>query len=649
MSTGIQDRPGTHQRKAHNRFRARWPVLLGVIVLTYLVCAVFFPLLNFQFIDYDVRSQIFDNQHIKGLTAKNVKHIFTSRCVTSYYPVRTLTFAADYELWGLNPGGFKLTNGLIHLTNVLLVFWLVLRLFRRPTEGDESRGGWWDVVVATFSAGIFAVHPVVVEPVAWVPGREELLMTLGALGCIHFHITARRFGEEPGRARWAMACHAAAAFCCAAACLSNAVAAVIPLVILAWDLLTLTRPTARKLFGGTAVLWVLGLTTIVLKQVGSYYVGVSEADPSSAQHAIGVLRVYCQNLRTFVWPTDLALAYPPFELGSFLEAEVILGGIAIALTGLILWTVRRQKLVLFGLLWFGLALAPSSQVMVHHIPRADRFLYLPLAGLAVAIALGVRPLGRLLKNRVALGGVIAVGVCGLLVLDTLSIAQVSTWEDEITVFQQALKVGPRNAMVHYSLADRLAVRGHSRLAAQTYREAMRLHPDDERILINYAWLLASCNDDQIRDFPAAIDFAEQACRLTEWEEPKYLQALASIHFAFADSLAKQGELGQVSENYAKAVDAMLRLALRLATFPEKRFRRPDEAVQLAKRACQLMGRPSSLQLSNLAEVYAETGRFDEAISTMQRAIGLAHAAGDQQRLAELRRRLRLYQSRGSGP
>ena len=69
-----------------------------------------------------------------GLTVENLGHIFTSRCTKSYYPVRTLTFAVDHEIWGLHPGGFKLTNGLIHLGNVFLVFWLNLKTLLWPTE-----------------------------------------------------------------------------------------------------------------------------------------------------------------------------------------------------------------------------------------------------------------------------------------------------------------------------------------------------------------------------------------------------------------------------------------------------------------------------------------------------------------------------------
>ena len=223
------------------------PKLFALCALAYLVCVVFFPVVTFEFIESDVSNHVVHNPYIRGLTAENLWHIFTSRCLTSYYPVRTLTYAADYQVWGLDPTGFKLTNGLIHLAIVLLALWLVLRLFDHPISMVRSPGRYWDLAVATFSAGIFAVHPVVVEPVTWVAGREELLMTLGALGCIHFHLTARRLSDEGGKPRRATACWVAAAVCCAAACLSNAVAAVIPLLIVACDLLTLIEATLSSI------------------------------------------------------------------------------------------------------------------------------------------------------------------------------------------------------------------------------------------------------------------------------------------------------------------------------------------------------------------------------------------------------------------
>ena len=234
--------------------RDRQPTLVGVICLTCLVGLVFFPIVGFEFADLDVREQVIYNPHVQGLTVENLGHIFTSRCITSYYPVRTLSFAVDYHFAGLDPGQFKLTNGLIHLVNVLLVYGLVLRLSRRYSSADGAPGAWRDVCFATFSAGVFAVHPVVVEAVIWVPGREELLMAMGALGCIRFHLTARRLEEDRGRAA-AAACYAGAAFCCAVACLSSAVGAVIPLLIVAWDLLSPARPKLLRIVYGTSAIW----------------------------------------------------------------------------------------------------------------------------------------------------------------------------------------------------------------------------------------------------------------------------------------------------------------------------------------------------------------------------------------------------------
>ena len=206
------------------RGSARWPILLAAGALACLVAAVFFPILGFEFVDIDVGQQVVDNPYIRGLSGENLKHIFTSPCVYSYYPIRSLSFAVDYQIWGLNPTGFKLTNGLVHLANVLLVFWLMERLFRHPVLSDGSPNTWREVSLAAFSAAIFAVHPVVVEPVAWVAGREELLMTL---------------------------------------------AAVIPLLIVAWDVLTLSRPRFRKILGGTSALWGISAAAIVIKKLAA--------------------------------------------------------------------------------------------------------------------------------------------------------------------------------------------------------------------------------------------------------------------------------------------------------------------------------------------------------------------------------------------
>lgn len=565
--------------------RNRWWTLLGAIALMCLVAVVFFPIVGYEFVDYDVRVQVLENRYIRSLSLENLKHVLTSRCITSYYPVRTLSFAVDYYLWGLNPGGFKLTNGLIHLANVLLVYWLVTRLFHRPDAAGYSSSAWWDRFVATCSAGVFAIHPVVVEPVAWVAGREELLMTLGALGCLHFHISGRRLAvpsvgdrRSPtewagGRLRAAVACHAAAALCCAAACLSNAVGAVIPLLIVAWDLVTLSRPRLRRIIYATSALWVIAMATMAIKRLGADRDLVAgQVGAFSAERLALILNMYWLNLQTLVWPTQLAVNYPGPRPESFLDAEVVLGATAAGLTCGALWLCRRQRLVLFGLLWFCLALGPTSQIMPHHVPRADRFLYLPLVGLVVSMAIGVRPVKTALAGRVTGVVIAAVGVLSFLGL--LSACQVRTWRNSASMWENCLKVDPHNALAHGGLADKLSEAGQFDQAIQHYRLALRLDPNNLETLKNFALLLAVCPREELRDHELALRLAERACELIDRPDPV---AVAAV---------------------------MVR-----------------------------------------AEVHAQAGRPDMAIAAVEEAIAMAQAAGEVELAEQLRGRLELYQSR----
>jgi len=631
---------------------ARWPTLLALIALAYLVFAVFYPMLGFEFVDLDVASQVVRNPQIQRLSAENLKEIFTSWCVTSYYPIRTLSYAVDHQIWGLNPKGFKLTNALIHLANVLLVFWLILRLYRHPAMAHGSPKRWWAVSVAGFSAAIFAVHPVVVEPVVWVAGREELLMALGALGCIHFHLTARRLGEDGGKRPQAVVCHACAALCCAVACLSNAVAAVIPLLIVSWDLLTLAPPRLRRLLYGTSTLWAISGATIVLKKLGQS-MEPSRPDVAlvSLERLMRVLNVYWLNLKTLAWPTHLTIDYPRVVPQSFRDEGVILGGLAVGLTCAVLWSLRRRKLALFGLLWFGLALAPSSQIIPHHLARADRFLYLPLAGLAVAAAAGLRPLGSVLRNRPAVGTVIAAGLLVLLGLDKLSAARLQTWRDSLSMWKECVRTNPNNAYAHACLADSLSEKGRFDLAIPHYRSSLSIDPDGKTAINNYAFRLATWPDERLRDYKAAIRLARYGCEQTKWGDPQLCHTLAVAHMNFASALRRDRRFDLAIKNYNKAIEAnpdyevpLFNLALLLATCSDPKFRRPEEAVRLAERACGLIDDPDPVPLSILGEVYAQTGRFDKAIATTERAVELARAAGDSETAAELERRLDLYRA-----
>lgn len=579
------------------------------VVLACLVGAVFLPVVRFDFIDIDVPEQVIDNPYIRAITVENLQHIFTTRCISSYYPVRTLTYMLDHAVWGPWPGGFKLTNVLIHLLNVLLVYGLIRRFLPESDSIDDTKGDLRSAMTSAAFAAIFAVHPVVVEPVAWVAGREELLMTLGALACVHFHMTARRSADRGSHKGRVLTFHVAATISCAAACLSNAVGAVIPAIATTWDFLMLRRVTLIRLLGGTAALWALGIMTFVIKRVGEFHEVAGEPDAFSFGRVAIVLKFYAINLRTLVWPTRLSV-FPADEVPrSFLEPAVLAGAAAALATCAAFWFFRRERPLVFGLAWFVLALVPTSQLMPHHLHRADRFLYLPLVGLVLVLAATARSWMRSSRTAVTMGQ-LSVATALVLVLTVAARHQLMTWKNSLTVWQRCVDVNPTSGMGLNSLADNLAQRGEYERAIRYYEEAAERPPWGARAKSQLALLLVTCKDERLRDYERAVTLAEIAFQ----ENPKFLHTLTGVYARYAQHLAERGKFREAISYYHQAIDshplnrqAMLELAELLVTCPDEELRDPAEAVRWAERAIQLEPPPSSDDLRILNAARAAAG------------------------------------------
>lgn len=119
---------------------------------------------------YDDDIYITINKHVQsGLTWQSVKWAFTTSSASNWHPLTWLSHMADYELFGLNSGGHHIVNVLFHLANTVLLFLLLRRM---------TKACW----ASAFVAGLFALHPLHVESVAWISERKDVLSTfLGLL------------------------------------------------------------------------------------------------------------------------------------------------------------------------------------------------------------------------------------------------------------------------------------------------------------------------------------------------------------------------------------------------------------------------------------------------------------------------------------
>lgn len=595
-----QQRLGAGAAANRGRRVATWAAALVLVVL---VGGVFGRTVTHGWAGYDEQRQVLRNPLAHSLAPANLVRICTARSLTSYYPVRLLSFAIDWTLWGNSPAGFHLTNLAIHAGSVLLLFALLRRLL-----GDlAGREGPWGVVVAALAAALFAVHPVVVEPVAWTGAREELLVVLGTLLALHAHATARARWRA-GRRRAAVAYHVAAAGGCAVACFSGVAGVASAPILLVLDLVRVRRPTGRALVAGLAAPAALAGAAVILKLTEPQTVEgahlVAAVGPGA--HPRLVLDVYARNWATLLRPRDLAVIYRPVIPKAWTEPAVLAGLAAAVATvaALALAWRRKWRMTTLGLAWFVLALAPTSQLVLHRVFRTDRALYLPLAGLVVALA-GASGRARRAWLRWGAAGVlaVAVGACAV-----GSVRQTSVWRDGVALFSRVVARDPANKSALNNLAIALERKGRSDEAIKLYRRALAIVPGDPELLENLGDALVV--EDRL---PEAADAYRRALAADENNARRWHKSATVL-----------AALDRHDEALAACREALRRDPDRAATYQvlgnlRAKGGRPGEAVAAYREALRRDPDAPGVH-ARLGDAWARLGRHEEAVAHYRAAL-----------------------------
>lgn len=451
-------------------------VVAGVLVVA--VMLFFAPSLRGGFTNWDDDVNVTGNPLLtEQADGGRLARIWSGPYRNLYIPLTYTSYLADLAVGGGRPFAFHLGNLVLHAAAAVGVLLLLGLLLRAGGAGGVSRGGL--VVAAAAGAAVFALHPVQVEPVAWITGRKDVLS--GALAVWAWVAFVAATPPE-GRVRpWVLAVALAALV---ASLLAKPAAITLPLAMVAADVAVRGVPWRRAALRVAPLMAVAGAMALVTAgaQVVPEELGRRVALWMRPAVAGDALLFYAGKL---AWPADLAPVYGrvPWEVSPVAGYAVFLAVAAMLAAGA--WTRARwwaaPAVFVAGLLPV-LGFAPFLFQIYSTV--ADRYLYLSMTGVALGVSLGaVWVVSRWRRAVVpfAVAAVVAGGVLG-----ALSARQTLVWRDSLSVWTRALHVAPGVAESHNNMGIALAMAGRDAEAFKHFSEAVRLKPHYADALNNYA-------------------------------------------------------------------------------------------------------------------------------------------------------------------
>jgi len=541
--------------KASSRVR-EWAICASLVVITAIVYS---SVPAHEFTMFDDGSYITENTQVqKGITWEGIVWAFTTGHGGNWHPVTWLSHMLDCQIFGLNPAGHHLTSLLIHLASTVSLF----LIFHRMTSA------FWP---SAFVAAIFAIHPLHVESVAWAAERKDVLsglfwmLTLGAYAL---------YVKTPTAVRYALLL-----ILFALGLMSKPMIVTLPFVLFLldyWPLRRISLNTKRTSGRNKQTTTPTSLTRIIIEKIPLLLlaIGSSLATFWAQQQAGAVLSrsfmppgarfdnamyAYVQYMKKTVWPFDLAVFYP--------HVESTLAGTQVALFALcliaIFWVVYKLKkshpYLLVGWLWFFGTLVPViGIVQVGGQSMADRYMYLPLVGLAIMVAWGGKELiFRLRVSKLTIGLVSSLVITGM---GFRAWSQVQTWRDDIALFTQASSAVPNNTLAYNNLGVALQRRGKLSEAVEQYRHALTVKNDYENAHGNLMGVLMALNRNaeaaeaankigEIMGKQGRYESAESHLREALRFRPDY----ADAHNNLGIVLALQGKNEEAAEHFKDAL------------------------------------------------------------------------------------------------
>jgi tetratricopeptide (TPR) repeat protein len=579
-------------------------------LLLALTVAAYVPALRAGFV-WDDDVYVTANPHLEGpaglrdiwLRPRAILERYPGRGIDALIPLTFTTLWVEHRLWGVDPFGYHAVNVALHALAAMLL-WTLLRRLRVP-------GAW-------LGAALFAVHPVMVESVAWVAELKNVQSGVLALFCL---LAVFRFAPaedgEGGRSRGRRRYLVLALLLFAAALLSKSAVVALPVVValvLWWKWGRVRASDLVVVAPMLAMSAAMGLLTLFAeKPTGA--AGGSGWEASVLERALVAGRALWFYVGTLVWPVGLSSIYPRWDVDATVWWQFLYPLAAVAALAT-LWRLRGRlgRGPLAAALCFVALVAPTTGLFAvnYHLYSfvADHFQYHAAPALLAAFAAGLVALRERFGREIPRW--VVTGACAVLLLGlgSMTFRHAQAFASEKARCLDTIAKNPAAWLAHNNLGVALNAEGNAQEAVIHYREALRLRPGYAEAYNNLGVALAALGE---------LEAAAEAYGAALAIRPDYAAAHNNLGAGLAsagkprEAIPHYREAVRIRPNYAEARTNLGRALLAVGETDEA-FRQYQEALRV---------RPGYAEAHNdLGLALAAAGRPGEAVERYREALRL---------------------------
>ncbi|MDI6767669.1 MAG: tetratricopeptide repeat protein [Bacteroidota bacterium] len=588
--------------------RTSWKYFL---LIAASIGVVYLQTLQFDFVNYDDYDLIYENESyisdVSNIFNSFTTHAFTSHRKESVYyrPILLISYIIDYRFWGLNPAGYHLTNILLHCITALFIFLLIELLTRNK-------------LIALFSTLLFALHPLQVEAVAWIAGRNDVLLGLFIVLMIYFYIQ-HHAKPEKGKLYFTLSI-----LSFTFALFTKESAAFYIFLLPLYDVV-IKRDSLRSLFSSSTfirysipLVVLIGYMFIRLNIFGEF-IGVEKLYGKLSFY--GRLRLlpllFTEHLNLLLFPFRLCIEHPldnliwldpPWKYFAWFITIVFIVAIGVA--------AHYNSRLSFGLLFLFVGLLPTLNIFPVAVPILEHRLYTPLIGFSILVITIL--LSEQFVRKSKIGIVFILLILGFATFGSLQ--RLPIWKNSEALWLDAINKAPQMRRSYFNLAGHYFDKQEYGKTVVILNKYIELNPNDFMgySKLRQTYFLMGLNDE-------AVNVCRKMIAMDSTSQSRYVDlAMLYEHFNLLDSALKvYNEALSIDSNFYEVHD-------KLGTI-YKKLNRSELAIYHYKRSFE--SKPDYAQAYfNLGNLYATLGENQDALQILKEGMKYGNPTEEIQNL-----------------